>query len=574
MDKAIQLICNENKNVRISAVAGSGKTTAILKIAEKYNGKILLLTYNRKLKDETRMRTTRVIDFDIYTLHGYCTMISGTSCYTDTQLHYPDAITSDYDLIAIDEIQDFTDRYYEFVSAVIKHNVVPCQLLILGDERQMIYEHKGAKTQYLNDPETKFGIKFETVVFDTSYRITKEICKFINVAFPDIKISAFKSGPKPQYYRMSRKKSIQVIISDIKFKLSNGYKTSDFFILLYSAKSELKSPEYSYITKEMDGIPIYLQSNDDETPQDKLLNGKIPICTFHKTKGLERRVVYVLGFDNYYGIKYGRDLSNLFYVAATRSLSELYLFQTHDYPLVQMDKLNDICILTDSEIIHKDIGYCSGTCVTALCSHQPVEVIEAVMSKFEKKTLSGSSDVIKLPSFIAGKCVGTIEDVSAINGTCLIRYYQKRVYLGQPKWSIDEQIEIEFWNYKLRYKRNQIACLKWLKNEVADTVLKRLNAVVKYDKTNKFEAGMDLNVNGMNITGSIDLLTQNDIYEFKCTSSVKDEHFIQLLLYGKMYEKIYGKKRNLKLYYPLSNELYEIESSSTLEELVSIMHKQ
>ena len=48
----------KNYNITVDAIAGSGKTTTILHIANAYKKKkILLLTYNSKLRSETKTRT-------------------------------------------------------------------------------------------------------------------------------------------------------------------------------------------------------------------------------------------------------------------------------------------------------------------------------------------------------------------------------------------------------------------------------------------------------------------------------------------------------------------------------------
>ena len=53
----VKALC-DGRNVVVDAVAGSGKTTTIVFIAQTMVQKrILILTYNRKLKEETRQQT-------------------------------------------------------------------------------------------------------------------------------------------------------------------------------------------------------------------------------------------------------------------------------------------------------------------------------------------------------------------------------------------------------------------------------------------------------------------------------------------------------------------------------------
>ena len=72
-------------NVQVDAVAGSGKTTTILSLADQLSDKIIIqLTYNAELKDEVNAKKekygeTMYLDgLSIYTYHGLATKF-----YTD-----------------------------------------------------------------------------------------------------------------------------------------------------------------------------------------------------------------------------------------------------------------------------------------------------------------------------------------------------------------------------------------------------------------------------------------------------------------------------------------------------------
>ena len=62
-------------NVIVDSVAGSGKTTTNLHIAKYFeNLNILLLTYNAKLKKETRERVldNDINNLEVHSYHSYC----------------------------------------------------------------------------------------------------------------------------------------------------------------------------------------------------------------------------------------------------------------------------------------------------------------------------------------------------------------------------------------------------------------------------------------------------------------------------------------------------------------------
>ena len=62
-------------NVIVDSVAGSGKTTTNIYIAKKYSDlNILLLTYNAKLKMETREKVSNlnITNLEVHSYHSFC----------------------------------------------------------------------------------------------------------------------------------------------------------------------------------------------------------------------------------------------------------------------------------------------------------------------------------------------------------------------------------------------------------------------------------------------------------------------------------------------------------------------
>ena len=91
--KKIIYSLSTGKSVIVDAVAGSGKTTTILWIAKTFpEKKLLMLTYNRRLRDETREKTNRffINNMNVFTYHGfvsrYFTKNSAGACRTDIDM--------------------------------------------------------------------------------------------------------------------------------------------------------------------------------------------------------------------------------------------------------------------------------------------------------------------------------------------------------------------------------------------------------------------------------------------------------------------------------------------------------
>ena len=74
-----------NNNVVIDSVAGSGKTTCNLHIAKHFsNLNILLLTYNAKLKLETRekVQALNIDNIEVHSYHSFCVKYYNNLCCT------------------------------------------------------------------------------------------------------------------------------------------------------------------------------------------------------------------------------------------------------------------------------------------------------------------------------------------------------------------------------------------------------------------------------------------------------------------------------------------------------------
>ena len=60
---------------------------------------------------------------------------------------------SPFDVIVLDETQDMTKLYYDLVWKFLCDMGHPVLFLILGDEKQALYEFKGADTRFLTMAE-------------------------------------------------------------------------------------------------------------------------------------------------------------------------------------------------------------------------------------------------------------------------------------------------------------------------------------------------------------------------------------------------------------------------------------
>ena len=352
-------VVKKGKNVIVDAVAGSGKTTTVLFIAQELPTlKIIQITYNSQLKLEVRQKTERlgIKNLTIHTYHSLAREYYDITGYTDTDITYIVAGSMrpqkpiDFDIIIIDESQDMTPLYYDFVVNFIE-NQPKAQLAILGDKYQCVYEFKGADPRFLTFANHLYSVRGDFVYkqLSTSYRVSRNIAEFVNKCMiGDDRIIAPKRVPIPVfYYRINIFDEYRHIYTEI-ISLLRVYKPEDIFVLVPSVKEASKSPfkKLENMLVQND-IPCFVSRTEGEMlVDDDILKGKLVFTTYNQSKGRERKIVFVYGFDaGFFKYMCGGDevdesvCPSRLYVAATRATRILYLiahYSSDPLPFLRM----------------------------------------------------------------------------------------------------------------------------------------------------------------------------------------------------------------------------------------------
>lgn len=345
----------DGKNVVVNAVAGSGKSTTILSIA-KYmpHKKFVQITYNSMLRKEFREKIVaqNIKNVEVHTYHSLANRYFLSSAYTDIHLRQiirnnmsPIQELPSCDIVVLDEVQDCSLLYYQFVIYFIKMLCkTDIQILLLGDNKQKIYEFKGADCRFLTHAKEIWSgfsklssQEFVNCSLGTSYRITHQIADFINnVMLGERFIEACKSGEHVMYIRNSRSNNEKIIVYTIKTLLDGGVKPSDIFILGASVRginSNIRRIENALVNSN---IPCHVPMLETREIDERVVNGKVVFSTFHSCKGRQRKHVFVVGFDQSYFSTYARNIDstkcpNTLYVATTRAIDNLYLLEIDQY---------------------------------------------------------------------------------------------------------------------------------------------------------------------------------------------------------------------------------------------------
>lgn len=377
------------KNVIVDSIAGSGKSTTIINIAQLMPEKRFLhITYNSMLRKEFKQKviSLNLTNIEVHTYHSLAVKYFHPTAFTDTGIReilamkiLPVIQLPKFDIVVLDECQDMTRLYYKFTRLVVSliskektsiNNISPFplettkndddhtkivgilppsalspppQLLFLGDYKQCLYEFKGADWRFLTFADKIWNIhppeSFVHCSLKTSYRITNQMSLFVNnVMLGEPRMNACREGSPVIYIRNARHQLERIIIYHIKKILDEGDLPSDIFVLAPSVKGTYNNVRKLENALVESGIPCHVPMFENERITDeKVINGKIVFSTFHSVKGRQRKYVFVMNFDNSYFKYNARTLDptvcpNTLYVATTRATHQLYLLEINNKP--------------------------------------------------------------------------------------------------------------------------------------------------------------------------------------------------------------------------------------------------
>jgi len=441
-----------NNNIIVNSVAGSGKTTTNLHIAKYFTDKkILLLTYNSKLKIETREKTIKydITNLEVHSYHSYCVKYYDNSCFTDSQIirllkttTIQDVKEHYYDMIIIDEAQDINPLYFELICKIYKdNNNKNCKICVLGDKKQSIYDFNKADERFIIYADSIFKLNdfpWSRCNLSKSFRITFEMSEFINKCmFNHNRIISDKiSNNKPRYL-ICDTFGIESF-NEVKYYLDNGYKPDDIFIIAPSIKNPncpVRKLENRIKTLLLN-VNIYIPISDEESLDNDIIENKLVFSTIHQVKGLERKVIILFNFDDSYFTYYKKNASkdlcpNELYVATTRGLEHLSLLHHYQNNYLQFLNKNEIenhCIVKKKKLYileKKDTTKVINESVTNIIKHLPCVVIDECFKYFDINIIKPIGKKINIPVKI--NLDHGSEEVSEINGIAIPSYFEYKL---------------------------------------------------------------------------------------------------------------------------------------------------
>jgi len=444
----------DNFNVTVDSVAGSGKTSTVLFIADRYHDKkILVLTYNAQLKAETRKRAEKYMNLDVHSYHSFCVANYDKSAHTDDKindiirLEFEPSCDIMYDMIIADESQDITPLLFKMLCKIIVDNKksADCKILIMGDQMQSIYKFRESDSRFLTFSEKIFkkfnNFEWKNCCLSETFRCTIPMVDFINncmIGYERL-ISNKKSAVKPDYIICNSYGYPCTVIKEY-LKL---YKPQDIFVLGFSIKDKTPIKHLAnYVTNNLN-IPIYCSSSDQESLDSRVIENKLVFSTIHQAKGRERKAVLFIGFDESYFEFYDkiadqRICPNELYVAVTRASEKLTLI--HDckknyLPFLVHNRLSKYTNFqhkqTKENPMRRLIPSNNDTfTVSELVSYLPFSIENMCVNYLDIKILQEPDskldvpNIIKLESIMGGNKFDIYESVSDITGVAIPAHFE------------------------------------------------------------------------------------------------------------------------------------------------------
>lgn len=462
------VLTSRTHNVIVNSVAGCGKTTMALGICqENPKSNVLIVTYNSKLRLETRARSEKykISNAEIHTYHSlcnkyYCHASTDAGILNACQGLMPMCQVPAFDIVILDEQQDLDFVCFRFIIKFIKDNCKNPRLVVLGDINQSIYGFKGSDYRFLTCARECFSTvttyPWTTLTVSETFRVTAPTASFINnQLLCTNKLVSKKQGEQPKYI-LYNAFSCKIVVKKIMEYLSQrSYKPEDIFVLSFSIRSSNKKAPTNVIENLLvkEGYPCYVPLSDDQELSAESMAGKITFSSFHQAKGRERKVVILVGFDGKL-IRWlveerqsNRDsIINSFYVACTRGSEELFLLHHKDnelFPTLTVGSLRSDCSFINGSGVKADdvLTILEDKALTAVrfsTSTRPVTSLFRFISQIEIDKLMLYFTVIKTPltdrinprSVVAAG--NLFEQVSDLYGSA-VTVYNEREYTSSYK---------------------------------------------------------------------------------------------------------------------------------------------
>lgn len=560
IDKALQ-----GHNILVDACIGSGKTTAIQNLCNKFSNtkKILYLTYNRLLKVDAKSKIKKK-NVTVTNYHGFAYMSlkkinvsAGIPELIQTFIQKKPPV-GEYDVLIIDEYQDIEQELAELLQ-LIKNCNPNMQIIAVGDMEQKIYDKTTLNVELFMK---EFLEEYLTLRFTQCFRLSDGLASMLGRVWKK-EIKGVNDSCKVE--EMTKEKVVSFLAeqnpADI---LCLGARTGIMADTLNSLEER-----YSHKFNKKTVYATILDNDSMGKTQPK--EDSAIFTTYDSSKGLERKICVVFDFtESYWQIRVSKPqqsyiiLRNIFCVAASRGKSRIIFVKPEDTILSERtlstfvetnQKFHNIGIREMFEFKYKEDVE---KCFSQLKIHrlpQPDNSPIDIKSTDDLIDLSPCIGIYQEAVFFGNYQIDADIKLRLLLNPELAGLYTKEVRDS----SLDEKI-LFLTSLETRQNRYITQVITPLVNEEQSELIKaRLKTKLNIDENAQVECQIDFsNEENGNIRfsarGFADVVKDDVVYELKFVSQLTHEHFLQCA--------VYMVAMNLKkgiLWNTRDNTLYEIE---------------
>ncbi len=560
IDKALQ-----GHNILVDACIGSGKTTAIQNLCNKFSNtkKILYLTYNRLLKVDAKSKIKKK-NVTVTNYHGFAYMSlkkinvsAGIPELIQTFIQKKPPV-GEYDVLIIDEYQDIEQELAELLQ-LIKNCNPNMQIIAVGDMEQKIYDKTTLNVELFMK---EFLEEYLTLRFTQCFRLSDGLASMLGRVWKK-EIKGVNDSCKVE--EMTKEKVVSFLAeqnpADI---LCLGARTGIMADTLNSLEER-----YSHKFNKKTVYATILDNDSMGKTQPK--EDSAIFTTYDSSKGLERKICVVFDFtESYWQIRVSKPqqsyiiLRNIFCVAASRGKSRIIFVKPEDTMLSERtlstfvetnQKFHNIGIREMFEFKYKEDVE---KCFSQLKIHrlpQPDNSPIDIKSTDDLIDLSPCIGIYQEAVFFGNYQIDADIKLRLLLNPELAGLYTKEVRDS----SLDEKI-LFLTSLETRQNRYITQVITPLVNEEQSELIKaRLKTKLNIDENAQVECQIDFsNEENGNIRfsarGFADVVKDDVVYELKFVSQLTHEHFLQCA--------VYMVAMNLKkgiLWNTRDNTLYEIE---------------
>ncbi len=560
IDKALQ-----GHNILVDACIGSGKTTAIQNLCNKFSNtkKILYLTYNKLLKVDAKSKIKKK-NVTVTNYHGFAYMSlkkinvsAGIPELIQTFIQKKPPV-GEYDVLIIDEYQDIEQELAELLQ-LIKNCNPNMQIIAVGDMEQKIYDKTTLNVELFMK---EFLEEYLTLRFTQCFRLSDGLASMLGRVWKK-EIKGVNDSCKVE--EMTKEKVVSFLAeqnpADI---LCLGARTGIMADTLNSLEER-----YSHKFNKKTVYATILDNDSMGKTQPK--EDSAIFTTYDSSKGLERKICVVFDFtESYWQIRVSKPqqsyiiLRNIFCVAASRGKSRIIFVKPEDTMLSERtlstfvetnQKFHNIGIREMFEFKYKEDVE---KCFSQLKIHrlpQPDNSPIDIKSTDDLIDLSPCIGIYQEAVFFGNYQIDADIKLRLLLNPELAGLYTKEVRDS----SLDEKI-LFLTSLETRQNRYITQVITPLVNEEQSELIKaRLKTKLNIDENAQVECQIDFSneENGdirFSARGFADVVKDDVVYELKFVSQLTHEHFLQCA--------VYMVAMNLKkgiLWNTRDNTLYEIE---------------